>query len=524
MTGSERNYDNLENDRSSLPDQVYTFVIIALALFLIGLAVFRPPAGDITVESVLNYTRQNAELDVDSFQAELRTELTSTEAVERALSGIREDLIPPIKSSGGWGPLTERLAERIDLEVFPIEEDTNLKGVRIGSTGPNEAFQWQLVQSLQQQFEDSHNRPVDLAAVRSKHQEARDEVASAVGILDFTQKRIDDYVRERLSEEQVIHEQRLASAIEQLENAAKQPLSQDVTAIQPDPQPKLPVVESVNANWRYLKDEIDRLRRQRDRLANASTETEPDFGSIDSEIKSLEAALATTPKVIAGAPSAIENPFVQKDPPKPTPSPQPEKRELDLSQLPRFDEDEVRDQISGETDFKRLLSRLEEAKTSHNKALDKLKSITSPDEVVSETVAVVQSPKVMGREPGEVTAQRAFTLLIPSVLVGLICAWFRSEPDPPPTFVSPSDVEEWLDIPVVGAVTTGDGPRIPEVEPPEPPGLIRAVRRVAEVTVCAAILLVIIGVVTISEFGSTLISDPFTAYTQAVANVGNLFG
>jgi hypothetical protein len=131
---------------------------------------------------------------------------------------------------------------------------------------------------------------------------------------------------------------------------------------------------------------------------------------------------------------------------------------------------------------------------------------------------------VTERKPGEVTANRAFSFLIPSILIGLVCAWFRNHPEPPETFVSPEDVEEWLDLPVVGAVTTGDGPRIPALEAPEPPPVIRIVRRVAEVTVCAAMLLIIVAVVTVSNFGQTLINDPFTAYAQAIANVGNLFG
>ncbi|MEM7312255.1 MAG: hypothetical protein AAF497_03790, partial [Planctomycetota bacterium] len=408
MNGSDRNNDKSGTDRSSLPDQLYTTIIIALALFLIALAVFRPPSGDVTVESVLNYTRQNDPgMKVETFRENLRSELTSSKSMERALSGIREDLIPNIKSEGGWGPLTERLAEKIQLSVYPIDGEENLNRIRISSSGPSEAFQWQLVQSLQQQFEDLHNKPVDLMSVRSKFREARDEVASALGILDFTQKRIDDYVEERLTEERVIHEQQLASVIEELERQAVQP--DPNLNVQAEPEPELPVIESVNPTWRYLKDEIKRLKRKRNQLANASQD-EAAYGSIDNEIMSLEAALATTPKIVSGAPSTIDNPFVKKEAPKPSPTPQPIKKELDLSQLPRFDVDSVRERIRKETDYKRLMARLEEARTTHNKSLDNLKLAANPGEVVSESVAVVQTPTITNRKPGEVSQARLFSL------------------------------------------------------------------------------------------------------------------
>ena len=507
MNGSDRANSKSESGRSSLPDQVYTSVIIALALFLVCLAIFRPDYGEITVNASSNYTRQNdPNVDAKSLEAELTAELTSSESMQRALGGIREDLLPPIKSQGGWGPLTERLAENIQLEVSPVEDDENLHQVEIISSGPNEAFQWQLVSGLQQRLEELHNKPVDLVSLQTKFRESKDEVASAVGILDFTQSRIDDFVAERLREERVVHEQQLTAVMEKMEREAAVPVPSSTP--EPEKQASMPVVESVNPNWRYLM----------------SQEEQAAYGSIDNEIMSLEAALSNTPKIVSGSPNSIENPFVEKAAPKPSPTPEPVARELALSQLPRFDEDDVRDTIMQETDFKRLMTRLEEAKTAHNAALDKLKNAQNPESVVSESIAVVQTPTVTERKPGEVTANRSFSFLIPSILIGLVCAWFRNHPEPPETFVSPEDVEEWLDLPVVGAVTTGDGPRIPALEAPEPPPVIRIVRRVAEVTVCAAMLLIIVAVVTVSNFGQTLINDPFTAYAQAIANVGNLFG
>lgn len=523
MIGSDRNDEFFEPARSSLPDQVYTFVIIALALFLLGLAIFRPHYGDITVRSTFGYSRENApSLDFDAFETQIKDEISESKSLERAMGSIREDLIPDMKGQG-WGPMTERLVDQIKVSLKPIDGAQDKCLVQITSNGPNEAFQWQLVNALQQRFEDLHNKPVDLSGVRAKYQEVKDEVASTVGILDFTQKRIDGYIAERLTEERVIHEQRLATMIEKIQEDATRSAPQP-SLTPPSPEAPLPIVESVNPNWRHLKDEIERLKKKQANLANLSLDEQAAYGSLGDEISSLESAFSNTPRVVSGSPTAIDNPFVKKDPPQPTMTPQPANRELDLSQLPRFDQDEVRERITRESDFQRLTAKLQESKSTHNAALDKLKATVDPKRVISESVTITQPATVTSRMPGEVTARRACSLLIPSALIGLVCAWFRTSPEPPHTFVSPEDVQEWLDLPVVGAVSTGDGPRIPTLEPPEAPLVVRKARRVAEVTVCVAIALVVLAVITVNNFGQQLIHDPFTAYTQAIAHAGNLFG
>ncbi len=56
--GSYEHTSEVEANRSTLVDRAYTGVIIALALFLIGLAIWRPP-GDVTLETALKFTRNN---------------------------------------------------------------------------------------------------------------------------------------------------------------------------------------------------------------------------------------------------------------------------------------------------------------------------------------------------------------------------------------------------------------------------------------------------------------------------------
>ncbi len=313
-----------------------------------------------------------------------------------------------------------------------------------------------------------HHQPVDLGSIQRKYEAAQKEVASSVGVLDFAQSRLESYVEERIAEERERHEEQLTRVMATLK--AKQAETDSRT--ESSPSNSLARVETVNPDWTMLNNEIRKLKSQQRLLASpADVATNSGLGSPQESILKLRNQLAQTPKTVTSNLLAIDNPFVQSGaggaseagdflsgttsseapedsgnpldagPPSATISPD---EEDELSQLPRFDPVLLRQEIEKEVDYQRLLTKLDAAQTAHQTALDQLAAATNPSDVISESVAVVQPPRVVRREVGEVTARQVGWLLIPAALIGFVCAWLREPANPPSQFISPEDVEDWL--------------------------------------------------------------------------------
>ena len=82
------------------------------------------------------------------------------------------------------------------------------------------------------------------------------------------------------------------------------------------------------------------------------------------------------------------------------------------------------------------------------------------------------------------------------------------------------EVETVLPVPVVGTISTDDGPPIPRRRP----GRARVVRYatlVGELTMAAAVLVMLLAASSESTFSTQFVQDPFGAFSDAVARAGN---
>ena len=521
---------------STWPDRAYTFVVISLGLLLMGLAAFRPPVEQVTHATTFDYVRTGTPEAPESGGAvSIEAELRSPALLEKALGRIRPQIHPP-HSSGSQLDLLRDLAKWIEVDVTPAA-DTQTKHVRLEITGRREGFQYQLARHLVDVFTESHTQmPGDLSEVHSQDEGAghepvidsatlQEQLAAAVDAVDQAHDRLDDFVTQRLADEREAHQEAMATYLQ----GQQAPAEAAAESAQNESSPRTStIVQAVNPQRRQIERELARLRARRGSHLNVSATSDSltDGSALDEAIRALEARLGETPEFVESQLEPQTNPYVSVD--AVVRDAEATESEVDASpdspEIPRFDEYAVRATMDADPTFQHLQAQVEEATAARIEALRAIREAPQRRRsLVQERVRVTQPPKVTARLRGAVTGNRLLGLLLPSSLLGLLCAWYREEPYLPETFLDDHDVEEWLELPVVGSVSTKDGPEIPEWEASELPSSVWWVRRGAEVTICLALVTVMVSIASVSGFGRTILSDPFTAYTQALDNVARLF-
>ncbi len=505
-------------ENSAFQDQAYTFVIISLGLLLLGLAIFPPGLDHITHEAVLEYTREGTSSDAFPLADRVQQELTSPTAITHALESVRESLYPAAGQE--VGSLVDRLAGSMEVGAdASIRANTSTLHVRM--TGTQEGFQYQLLRALLEDFAAAHSETHDLEAIRRNFDTATARLAQALEQLDEAHQRQSDYVDRRLREECELHERNLSSYMQHA-RLGDEAASEKQASTTSTESSGLAKVEGVNPEWSRLHAELIELQARQQSRPEA--DNDEDAWQLEEAIRSLEQRLGEIAKFVPSPSNSMENPYASSvSAAAPDHGDAKAAGDASVAEIPRFSDAAARARIMSEQSFIRLSEQIAAVTANRNEALAEMQRCPDPAAVINESTSIAEGPRVVARVRRPVTGGRFLSLLIPSALVGLLCSWFRHESDPPEAFISPEDVEEWLDLPVVGSLCTTDGPPIPAQAASTAPPLVRMVRRSAEVVVGIAALILIYSVAAVSGFGRFFVSDPFTAYTQAVDHLTRIF-
>ena len=189
-----------------------------------------------------------------------------------------------------------------------------------------------------------------------------------------------------------------------------------------------------------------------------------------------------------------------------------------LAKMPPFDELAVRREVEKEPPFRELIAKFNAARDARDAALDSLDQQAQAGQSVVSVVSNLESPKVV-KVSRNFSRNFLLKMLTPCLLLGLLCGVLTTAPQPPDTFISPEDAENWLDFPVVGKISTGDGPMIESAAAPSTPGYIKVLRRICEGIVCLSLVAVLFAVMSISGFGREFLGNPLSGFTEAVDHI-----
>jgi hypothetical protein len=164
-------------------------------------------------------------------------------------------------------------------------------------------------------------------------------------------------------------------------------------------------------------------------------------------------------------------------------------------------------------------SKYSAAEASHQKALEMQERVLASD--WSETAAiprVVQDARITRRWGGSPGIGSVLPLGWISVTIGCCFAVLCRLASTSRTFRSVDDVAVALDVSIVGAITTSDGPKFSAAES-DGRALVRYATLAGEATLAAIVVLMAFVAATDHLFAKRLLRDPFSAYADAIDRV-----
>ncbi len=504
-------------ENSAFPDQAYTFVIVSLGVLLLGLALFPPGLDHIIHEATVEYACVGGASAQTAVADRVGQELASPQAITQALAEMHESL-PPVAGETE-GSQADRLSRSIEVTVESSPQ-TNVSTIHVRAMGTQENFQHQLLCKLLANSTAQHNVSHDLAAIGRAYTAASERVAETLELLDKAHQQRADYLARRLEEERAHHEEELASYLQRAASGDAEPDGSEIQQASLGTD-SLALVEAINPEWSRMHAKLTELQTRRQSLANDDDDSVAT--ELDSEIRELEQDLGRLAKFVSSQVASQDNPYASSTS-QATADHEREANVTDIAAaIPRFDIEAAKKRIMAEQEFVSLSGQVSDATTSRNEALADLQHCQNPAGLVNETMLVVQEPRATERVRRSLTSMHFLSLLVPGAIIGIVCAWFRCEAEPPDTFISPEDVEEWLGVPVVGSISTIDGPMISAQGVSTPTLPVRIVRHSAEAVVCIAMIAVLMSVASVNGFGRLFMSDPFSAYTQSVDHLTSFF-
>jgi hypothetical protein len=260
------------------------------------------------------------------------------------------------------------------------------------------------------------------------------------------------------------------------EAAARNTAKERQPAEQFGPTPVAPAPPAANPRWAELTQFLERLRAQRMTLLIDRTEAHPAVIDVGLRIAEVERQLAVTEQYLPGASSDTTS--------IPQGAPAPVVQTPMGDGGPRAPPVEMPDPLEGERlrrAWELAQRELAAAEVAYREA-----QVTEPVSP-QPRARIIRAGELAGVTGGEWELQELGLLLIASAVAGLVVARLASAPQAPGVFTSVEEISRILQTPVVAALSTGDGPRIPTVWAWRI-GLGRTLVRSAEVVVVAVVI------------------------------------
>ncbi len=440
-------------------NRVYTFMVISVAVFLLALAFLPPGEGrQSVVQGVWRLACQGVDDIVGTDDVtKIQTTIESPAFVQSALQSIAS--AQGVKADEAWPHVT---VEKVVAKV-QASQDAKQAQVDVRVSSNDEAFSRLLLQSLYDQFHQVRNPSENVPQRESERQRLKQKVVSELKALDEQHTRMEAFIENGLNQARPAPPDGRSARLFTLPQVTTTPVPSRgaATTSHPSPAPLAPPRQS--------------------QLPMGMKE--------------------------------ITNPFVARvsaDQPADQPA-------ENTPQDPAVDRYALEQSLRNSPDYQKMRNDLEMAQQRHHAALKAYADLPESTTVPSQKMDWAQAPTVVRRYRGRVRPGWLFSLLLPCCGVGLAAAAVCMRQCIPSTYYGVEDISDSLGLPIIGAVTTGQGPTI---EPPSvaPRKSIRWVRRIAECVLALTVALIVFSLVTLDGFSDQLVQAPVGALMTAMDN------
>lgn len=511
----------------------YTFVVIGLATFLLGLAVWRPPLLGVTARSTV--ALQDARPSSDPANTASDGQVTGPPGAREFAHYVTSDVCLQ-RAAEKAGLLATSSADSVTSVVSQLYSNTRvtsskgsqdgLRNISIEFDGENDDTAIQFVSALAHALvgEVGASAQRDRLAFDERRQLAESQLARAQQEFDDAKATLNQYVDDQLRRLQKAQQADLGSvstdepradgdepAAEGAREGKRERQNQstgnvEVSRTTDDGQ------SPRNPRWLELQHELADLQTRRDRLMESRTSAHPVVVDAQETIDGLRKLLAAIPEFLQD----YKPPDVPQDdstasghvPPSDKRSEQPTIKSRE----------ELLADIRASAEYHEMYRPFESAKGRLHDAkqvADEAANLPIPSGPLAR---IAQTAHIAQRRGGSPSRARTATLGLVAMLVGW---WFASRlarKVVAPALSSVTDVVESLNLEVAGAICTTDGPEIHRSRPSDS-HLTRAATLLSELTLVSIVLWLAYLAIVQRRFAGDFLENPFAAYSYAIGIV-----
>ena len=531
------------------PNRFYVFTVVGLAVFLVGMAIWRPPVASQTVQSRVLYKIEvasvagDASADAPAGNATngsvglvdpIRADNNLLDAAKRV--GLSEAKAGAGSPAANTNITIKHLRQHVDVNTG-TGENPGETIITIAYTGGDEQTALDFVDELAARFVSEvaavEKQKQNVPLIHEQQGRASEELGKLRRDMDETKKKLDHFVKQRLQEIKELAsddgEDGNRKKAEKETNAVRRSTAEFAQAAVElgDPvngsQNAAPASNGPRRNprWTTLNHQIAILEAERERLLAHRTLSHPLVLDTQASIERMKRLASITPEFLQNSPDSAS---VKEHPSRPPESQQPEARDTaDTSppSRPRANRVAMLAEIRLSDDYlekRRKYLAAREAFQSAAKRVETSKSNEPAPIPAARSAIIIEDARVLRRDGGTPSVARVFILGLVSAVVGLVCISLGIRGRVTGPLTSIEDVEATLQLRVFGTIATTDGPNIRHNKP-NSSRIVRWVTHSCELTLALITILLIFMALTDRLFAAHLLEDLFSAYSYAIYRV-----
>ena len=517
---------------NACPGRFYVFAISASAIFLACLALWRSPVVEYMASAKISHqfvqtathgggTALPGQAETTGTGHDPAAEIAAEITAESNLKRVLDELAVPTAKQGGEAasdpaPLTpEQLRQRLKVST----DAGHLPGqqlITVSYTGRGAKRSVALVENLARHYVQSQSQAGSAReAADEPYQQALREAdvahlqaLHAHGKLDAFLADHFDRLQAYVKAERQLRQSSPVSPPWQSGTDADNPYQSEGAA---DAQSERPEQKPPGAAWLGLRRFVDQLTLRRDQLLVDRTPAHPEVQGIQLEIEKLNRRLAEMrPPPPAGdepAPYDERSGTPQRTAGEPRAPPPADNRRVPLTDL-------LGDRLAVETvaHYETLRQACDAAHRRHNEATRTERSARQRSVPPGTVHAAIVEPARLAKRQFDGSSSRRITLIgILALIIGSSVSFASRVRACEKTIASEGQADKLLGVPVVGAISTTDGPPIPKRGSARV-RLVHGATLAAELTVAAFFLGFVVSAMADRQFAVQFAQDPLAAF------------
>jgi hypothetical protein len=543
--------------RHSRPSRLYAGAIVAIAVFVVGAAVWRSPVTGFRAEAVVSYRTGPNDADTNTPSnsghmtlPQISNEVRSPDAVRLAA----EKVLYPKAEPAGEAPFEIGDSELADIQRRITtresrDESKDVFWVTLAYEDPDRDDALELVNELAGQFVSRCNQDSET----SKRQ-LSSQLEAAIKNTAAIRSRVDSLASRH---EEASRREELSTASSDVSTTA--PPDHGTAVLRPEGLPNaassdLTIAtdreQSLNLDWIQLRDHVAQLRNRQSVLSATRTEVHPEMLEVAAEIDEFSAILARTPKHVESedfrgresesdeaAPEmglTLTFPLLANDPPGADfPEPNPavsdggvrERPATDIASTDRAENGEFPAKDTGGrptnvTDHDEISELERQFETVHAESVRaerKERELQANIRLLGLPRAVVETPaRTAVRVGGELSTTHLLQLLGTALALGAIAAIALPSSRAGRVVHRVGDAEDQLGIPAIGSLSRRDGVTKSAEKFSLRRGAVRLITSAAEYSLIAVVVFFLTAMLLDRSLFPVFIDDPLHAFHQTL--------